>query len=362
MTSGIYYKLRERLNEYSIGFASTESEVELKILEKVFTEEEADMYLNLTRQLQSAGEIAETIGRDPDEVEEILQRMTEKGHTFPRFPKKKNEPFYYTAAPWMHGIWEHKTRKMDKDLAVLIEEHFLAGPVTRGPIGFRNIPVNAAVDDATTIAPYDNVRSIILEKERISITDCACYDFRKALGENCEQHKEVCMMFDFYAQYYVDRGMGRWITKDEALSKLEEFEKSGLVHQFANSEKPEALCNCCPDCCQGLLALKKMSDPARVAATNYFAVNNRELCTRCLTCMDRCPMDAITMSPDDVAAVDTKRCIGCGLCVSTCTGNALSLKLKPVDQRVAPPPRGNMMIPSKEVEGSIKPVTSIKRK
>ena len=82
MTDNVYYKLRDCLDQYTLGFASTESGVEIEILESLFTVEEADMYLNLTDDLQSAKEIAEHTNRDPGEVEGILRRMTEKGLVF----------------------------------------------------------------------------------------------------------------------------------------------------------------------------------------------------------------------------------------------------------------------------------------
>ena len=39
-------------------------------------------------------------------------------------------------------------------------------------------------------------------------------------------------------------------------------------------------------------------------------------------------MDALQVR-DGVVSVDTNRCIGCGLCVSTCSGQALTLARKP---------------------------------
>lgn len=39
MPSKIYYELREQLDQYSVGFPTTTSGVEKKILEKLFTEE-----------------------------------------------------------------------------------------------------------------------------------------------------------------------------------------------------------------------------------------------------------------------------------------------------------------------------------
>ena len=40
---------------------------------------------------------------------------------------------------------------------------------------------------------------------------------------------------------------------------------------------------------------------------------------------------------EDVAVVDLDRCIGCGLCVTTCTTEAMSLQPKPDAERREPP-------------------------
>jgi Fe-S-cluster-containing hydrogenase component 2 len=44
--------------------------------------------------------------------------------------------------------------------------------------------------------------------------------------------------------------------------------------------------------------------------------------------MERCPMDALSM-PGVSVAHDPARCIGCGLCVTTCPTGALTLVRKP---------------------------------
>jgi NAD-dependent dihydropyrimidine dehydrogenase PreA subunit/predicted transcriptional regulator len=296
MANNIYSRLREQLDQYGLGFATTESGVEIKILKKLFSEEEAEMYLNLSENLQSAEQIAKKANQDPKKVEELLQRMTKKGHTFPRFPKKVGEPFYYAAAPFVHGILEHQLNIIDKEMAELLEEFFKAGPITKPVPGLRTIPVNSAIDENLKVAPYDDAKNVIMKKERIAIAECVCNNWQTTRGGTCKQPKEVCFLFDFYAQYYVDRGLGRWVSKEEALEKLKIAENAGLIPQFSNSENPEALCNCCPDCCGSLRGLKQLPQPALVVPTNYFAAVNAEMCSACETCIDRCPMDAIVLN------------------------------------------------------------------
>ena len=222
MAPEVYKKLRERIDQYGHGFSETESGIEIKVLERLFTEEEAEMYLNLSEKLQTARAVSEKIGWSPDEVEETLQRMMKKGQVFPRFPKEEGEPFYYAAAPWAHGIWEHNARNLDKETAEMVLKLFGLGISTREPVAVRNIPVNATISDPRALVPFDEIKSIILSKSRFGVTDCACYDTHRNAGESCDQRKEVCMMFDFYADYYISLGTGRSLTRDEALALLVE--------------------------------------------------------------------------------------------------------------------------------------------
>ena len=73
MTDEIYQSLRNRLDQYAYGDAAAESGIEIKFLRRLFTPQEAEMYLHLTENLQTAEEITRKIRRDPVEMEEILQ-------------------------------------------------------------------------------------------------------------------------------------------------------------------------------------------------------------------------------------------------------------------------------------------------
>lgn len=51
---------------------------------------------------------------------------------------------------------------------------------------------------------------------------------------------------------------------------------------------------------------------------------NKELCSGCGTCVDACPMGAISLSGGK-AVIDTEHCVKCGVCVFSCPQKAITL-------------------------------------
>lgn len=337
MPNEIYYQLREQLDHYSVGFPATSSGVEIKILERLFTEEEAQMYLNLSMALESPQAVAERSRRDQDEVAALLEQMAEKGLIFRL--RKDGSP-QYGASAFVVGIYEFQLKTMDRELARLMEQYFeeaFAKQASLQTVPMRTIPVNKAIDVSWPVAPYEDLREIIKSKDRIAVADCICRVQQGLLDKACDSPLEVCFSYGSHADYYVEKGMARWVGHEEAFEILDRCEEAGLVPQPFNAQNPGGMCNCCGDCCGMLRALKKHPRPAEVVITNYFAEVDRELCSACETCLGRCQMEAINIGPDDVARVDRERCIGCGLCVTTCTSEALGLKPKPENERREPP-------------------------
>jgi len=336
MDKDIYEKLRESIDKYSVGFNATKSGIEMKILKKVFTPEEAHIYINLTQKLETAAVIADRAGRDANETASLLESMSRKGVTF---PIKKNDEKYYAAAPFMHGFFENQAVSgMDRELAEMYEEYIRDGFFPKAA-GLRAVPVNISVNNGGLVLPYDDVKDIINSKTRIGVMKCACAAKKKVLETGCKKPDEVCIAFDFYAEYGIEGyGAGRWITRDEALKILEETEKAGLVHQVGGSSgNIECICNCCPDCCVGLAIYKKFPQPAKVAGSNYFASVESGECTGCENCIGRCPMEAITAS-DGTVSINLDRCIGCGLCAGECPAEAITLHKKPENEIRGPLP------------------------
>ncbi len=330
----IYEKLRERIDRYSIGMNATGTGKELALLRQLFTGEEARYYLALTRALEPVEVIAARLGIPGEEAGAVLARMCGKGHVFPKMVEGR--PFY-AAAPFMHGFFEHQVYRKDPDpeLPKLMEDYIMGGFIPKSR-ALRVVPVEVELSDRKSVLPYDNVRAIIMSKERIGLFECACNHHVKALGSKCGKPSEVCIAFDFYAEYPIERGFGRWITREEALGVLELAREQGLVHQAGgDSRNVECICNCCADCCGILRMLARLPNPGRYLSSNYTPVFDNGSCTACGVCADRCPMKAIAVG--DAVDINRERCIGCGICVTGCPAGAVAMELKP-DDRVRRPP------------------------
>lgn len=337
MEDSLYRKLQERLDMYSIGFPKTESGVEIKILKKMFSEKDIELFLMLPPFLQKPKTIAESIGKDPAEVELHLEEMANKGLIF---RLRKGDKVMYGASAFVVGSFEYQLKRMDREFAELIEQYFHEGFLSKGMAAthppLRTIPVHESIDAKMTISPYSDAREIIKSKQKIAVADCICRTQQGLLDHDCEKPMEVCLLFGSHAAFYVDNGMARYITQDEALAVLKKSEEAGLVAQPASVVNPGGMCNCCEDCCGVLRALNLMEKPAEMVFNNYWAVVDEEACTGCETCTDRCQTRAIQLNESEIAVVNHDRCIGCGLCVTTCPSESMKLELKPDELQTQP--------------------------
>jgi electron transport complex protein RnfB len=342
MSGEVYLKLREQLDQYSVGFPGTESGIELKILKKLFTEEEADLFLDLGLSLETAEDTAARTGRNPEVTAGLLSVMAEKGLIF---WVEKGDLVRYAATPFIVGIYEFQLGRMDKEMAQFFEDYLhekLYLSIADVTPLFRPIPVNRSLEVSFQVAPYDDAREILSNQKKIAVADCICQVQQELIDQGCEKPKEVCFVFGSTAQYFINKGMGREITAEEAFKILDMCHDAGLVTQPASPQNPGGMCNCCGDCCGVLRAIKKYPRPVDKVLTAYYAEIDQDLCDGCEICVDRCQMEAITV--DGAAEVDTDRCIGCGLCVTTCPGEAIKMRRKPDEQIIVPPQNGFEMM------------------
>ena len=336
----VYTVLRERLDDMAVGFPATESGVELRILKRLFSEDEAALFVKLSPLPQTSEGIAAKLNRDEKEIAEQLETMAQKGLLF---RVRKGERVRYAAVPYVVGLYEFQLNHMDAAFARDHEAYFQTVYSERiqsfkTPV-MRTIPINRQLVADYPVAPFEDVLQLIDSQDAIAVAPCICRTTKKLVGEPCDKPVERCFSFGSHAAYYVENGMGRYISKKEAKEIIVANEKAGLVMQPFNSEKAGGMCSCCGCCCGILRSIKMQPVPADAVRSNYYAQVDSETCTGCETCLERCQMEAISMI-DDTAIIDLYRCIGCGLCVSTCPSEAMHLRKKQESEQYRPPKSG----------------------
>jgi NAD-dependent dihydropyrimidine dehydrogenase PreA subunit len=338
MGENVFRALQKRLDTYSLGFPATTSGVELTILKKLFSAEDAAMFLNLTPKLEAPESVAQRLKRPVSEVAAQLEDMSKRKLLF-RLQKKGSVA--YAAIPFVHGLFEFQINDLDREMAELVEQYQQEGfdqSLIQGASAFlRTVPVQRSIDVAHNVAAYEDACAILRNKESIVVAECICRKQKRLIDKACDKPMEACFMFGSMGQYYLDHGMGRRIDAAEAIRILTEAQAAGLVTQPATAQNPGGMCNCCGDCCGVLSTLNQHPRPAEMVFSNHYALVDSDLCTGCETCLERCQMGALTINDEELAEVNSDRCIGCGLCVTTCPTEALRLIPKTEDEQRIPP-------------------------
>ena len=332
-----YQKLAQHLDKLPGGFPPSDSGVELSLLKRLFTPEEAELAVHLTLDREEATTIAERAGLDLAQAEQILKEMARKGLIFSIEPE--GGPALYQAVPWMVGIYEFQVNKLDEGFAQDVNKYIRTrGKVSRPqPIPqLRTIPVRRSIEPHLETLPYERAEELVKAQEKFAVAPCICRRKAETMGAGCDAPKETCLIFGDWADYYVRNGLGRYIDQAEVMEILTEADKANLVLQPSNSRDIALMCCCCGCCCEVLTRLKRHPRPYEVVASPFMARHEPETCEGCGVCVDRCQMDALTLE-DDHVVLNSTRCIGCGLCVSTCPTGSLTLMRKPASEQIKVP-------------------------
>ena len=337
MTTDIYDRLARHLDNLPGGFPATESGVELRILRRLFTPADAELALTLALIPEDARVIARRAGITPEEAAQRLDAMEHKGLLFAVHPKG-GAPMYMTSQ-FVVGIWEYQVNNLDADFIRDFEEYrpiLLDTATWRKVPQLRTVPVGKAIAAQPEVMAYERAEELVQAHKRFAVAPCICRREAQVMGEPCDKPLETCLSFGVAADFYQRNGLGRSISKEEALAILQQAEKAGLVLQPGNAQNALFLCTCCGCCCGVLRSIKSYPKPAEIVSTPFVAVLNRETCAGCGICVARCQMEAIQLD-GDTALLNPDRCIGCGLCVTTCATESCTLVRKPeAEQRKVP--------------------------
>ena len=337
MPEDVHRKLAQRLDAIPNGFPATESGVELQLLAKMFTSEEATLaaVMRLTR--EPAADIAARAGVDPNRTYRTLKEMARKGLIR---AGRGARGLTFGLMPFVVGIYEEQLPRMDAELAALFEQYYQetqAGIVRDVPSIHRVIPVEKAIPFELEIFPYERASELVKEACAWGVRDCICRVQQRLIGKGCDYPIENCLVLAPVAGAFDHSDVTRPITKEEALHILHEAEEAGLVHSTGNyRDRHYYICNCCTCCCGVLRGVAEFSIPTAIARSDFRAVVDAEVCAGCGDCIERCQFGALSV-PEDVCVVDYARCMGCGVCTIVCPTSALQLERRPGGE-VPPPP------------------------
>ncbi len=324
----------------------------MEFLKIIWTEEEAKLLSHLggVRELTTPRKLAKITGMEKEKVKEILDRCAEKGTIL----KIGNQ---YGLLPLVPGIFEmyylrgKDTKENQKKGAIIFREiidkvlpsMLLAAdtPIFRPKLPIdakeKTIIIDESIGAESQILPFELVEEMINRSDYYAALPCQCRLIGELSGEPCKVAPSDigCFVTGDLARQTVSMGIGRELSKEEAIDYLKRAEKAGLVHNggdISESITHTLICNCCNCHCGGLLPAAKYGVPA-IKQGNFAPKINDELCVKCETCVKKCPMNAIyhkfpikSDSSDERIVVRYEKCIGCGICSVNCAKGAIKLE------------------------------------
>jgi ferredoxin len=329
----VYLALAERLNRNPVGAPVNEDL--MGILHRLYTETEALVGSKFPLTPMNLDKIVSIMGIEREGLKAILDGMADKGLVI---DIPRGDTCYYLLAPMVIGFFEYTFMRSRqgvnlKELAELFEKYFLNSEVLKELSGTADTKlmrtlvyedlIPLAVD--TEVLSYERASQIIRESGGGAISLCACRHQAAHLGKACEAPMETCTSLGKAAEWIIRRGLGKPATVDELLKVLAETHKLGLVHTCDNVlNQPAFICHCCACCCSVLrpIAATGNNRMGNTHPSNFLPTVDPETCTGCGTCVERCPVQAVTMCDQedgsDIPVVNENACIGCGVCSYVC--------------------------------------------
>lgn len=323
-TQNVYQRLANMLDQLPPGISQTPSIME--VLRLQYTPIEADLAVKVGLKGVKLDQVQERTGIEKNKLRKMLNTMADKGTMW--ISPRKEDPNYRAlgiGGPGLieTGAWGNVRFPHSVELMKAMKK-FQYEWATRGlpALGFpmsRVWPATVALPDDAE--PSENVAELIKQAGYWSVSTCSCRlpHWIADPGNHCQHLLETCLLLGDMGRWAVEHGMAREITCDRAVELLRKCNEDGLVHTY---DPNWAICNCCADCCVFFVSLRE-TGAAVLQRSDFVAKVNRETCTACHTCADRCPVDAIEI--EEYAMVDDNRCLGCGVCVPTCSTESVAL-------------------------------------
>ena len=343
MPKDVYNRLAKHLSTLGMGLPHKDELVD--ILKSVFSESEAQVALllptnHIPLKPMPVVDLARSSNMGIQEVTDILESLAAKKLIFAG--KAENGERGYALHQAGFGFsqaffWEGKDTPQARNMTRLILKYFNR-QVTQEAFGakkvkpYRYIPIQQSLDpEIQAVLPHDRMDTILNQAQRFALAHCPCRVEAGLMGRACEHPLEVCLKFDQMADYLIEQGLGREISREEARQVVNNAARIGLVHFVDNAAgHVQHNCNCCGCACWNVGSIRRRKIPRDDLMAVYFIrQTDNSACVGCGECVEICPVDAITIE-SELAVVDDQWCIGCGVCMNRCDFDAIQIVRKEV--------------------------------
>ncbi|THG38251.1 4Fe-4S binding protein [Adlercreutzia caecimuris] len=334
----VYVKLRALFNTYGWGMGMAVNDHAFDEFVYLFSEDEAQAYLEMPFGVEfTATDFSLESGRDEAACSALCEDLAKRG-TLYRVRRGGVSFFHHLAMAY--GLWEFQilgagdTPEYREAHSYVFTEDAPQNKMGTGTPFYYSIPVGKEVlaDDEPGLYPYDDIEKILENNTVFAVGPCQCQALDLA-GIPLDPMPEIerCVAFGATAQYVIDGGYGREITRDEAREILQKCKEAGYVYQHTWTKEPEIMCNCPRDVCGILTTYEALGDQLAdfntcVNVSHYTLEHDKDACIKCGKCMDRCPVRCISMDDEGLPA-RLMSCVRCGQCALVCPQDARKLRL-----------------------------------
>jgi ferredoxin len=342
MSDQAHVRIAENIEKGILGAPKAEGELSkafIAYLKTIYTPEEAELvqFINMPPTFISAEELAEASGQTVEKVEEILTVPAQKAainnlggnYCLPQINTIVN----------VHMVYPD-IKPEDLEAAKLYQQFFIKEgfyknyeTTNEGTPFLRAVPIDQAIHSEEKVLTAEEAHEFLreLETEDLALVPCPCRTRTEKMGiRECKDKYPVatCIFMGMFAVHFENLGLGKRVTKEQAISYLDEMQELGLVAATENYKQgvPSIMCLCCECCCSQVRGRTRWDNPTAMLPSS-FVPRASDDCTLCGTCVERCFFDALSLDEDEGrAVVEPEKCIGCGVCTITCPTEALKLR------------------------------------
>ena len=308
-------------------------------LKIVYAPEEAEViqHLQMPPVFKTAEEIAENSGRDIQEVATILEALAKKG--FINFSSRRGYCLPVVADLINLHMFYPDIKPDDLEAARLYQQFYIKekyykyyATSEKGTPFLRAIPIQEAIYPEDKVFTAEEAHEYIknLQTEDLALIPCPCRTRTEKMGiRECRDRFPVgsCIFIGSAARRFMELGHGRRVSKEQAISYLDEMVGLGLIPTAENyiDDPHGIMCLCCGCCCSNARGRTRWDNPTAILPSSFIPIAGEE-CISCGTCVDRCFFGALSLNEEEgKAVVDPEKCIGCGVCTITCPEETLKL-------------------------------------